>query len=98
MSTTSSRDTKARIFEDRSPGTLPFSTISLSVSDTGVGIPEDEISNMFKPFYTTKLKGMGLGLAYCKRAVEAHGGSISVESEVGVGTTFIATLPKKPEL
>ena len=67
--------------------------IDLRVRDTGVGISEDELGNLFKPFHTTKSKGMGLGLVYCKRAVEAHGGSIVVESKVGVGTTFIVRLP-----
>lgn len=67
--------------------------VELRVSDTGVGISEDELGNLFKPFYTTKSRGMGLGLVYCKRAVEAHGGTISVDSEVDKGTTFTVRLP-----
>ncbi len=67
--------------------------VDLRVSDTGVGISEDELGNLFKPFHTTKSKGMGLGLVYCKRAVEAHGGSIVVESKLGKGTTFTVRLP-----
>jgi len=70
--------------------------IVMIVSDTGVGIPEEEMPNLFKSFYTTKRKGLGLGLAYCKRAVEAHGGSITVKSKVGVGTTFTVELPTRP--
>ena len=66
----------------------------IKVSDSGVGIPEEEMRNLFKPFCTTKPKGMGLGLVYCKRAVEAHGGTITVESEVGEGTTFTIKLPR----
>lgn len=66
----------------------------LSLSDTGTGIPEEIIPNLFKTLFTTKTKGMGLGLAFCKRAVEAHGGSISVESRVGEGTKFTFTIPR----
>lgn len=69
--------------------------VVISVADTGVGIPEDEMSRIFKPFHTTKTKGMGLGLAYCKRAIEAHSGTISVESKEGEGTTFTIILPLK---
>jgi len=46
----------------------------IKVSDTGVGIPDEAMANLFKPFQTTKKGGLGLGLAYCKRAVEDHGG------------------------
>lgn len=67
----------------------------IQVRDTGIGIPDEEIPNLFKPFHTTKAKGMGLGLAYRKRAVEAQGGSIAMESKVGEGTTFMITLPAK---
>jgi signal transduction histidine kinase len=67
--------------------------IHIRVSDTGVGIQEEQLPNLFEPFYTTKRKGLGLGLAYCKRVVGAHGGSITVESEVGKGTTFTIKLP-----
>lgn len=71
----------------------------IQVSDTGWGIPEDEKVNLFKPFYTTKVSGLGLGLAYCKRAVEAHGGTIRVTSTVGEGTIFTLFIPngKEPE-
>jgi len=67
--------------------------VIIKVSDTGVGIPEEDMPNLFKSFHTTKPKGMGLGLAYCKRAVEAHGGKIAVESKEGEGATFTVTLP-----
>jgi signal transduction histidine kinase len=67
----------------------------ITVSDTGVGIPEEEMSNLFKLFYTTKSDGMGLGLTFCKRVVEAHGGTITVESEVDEGTTFTIKMPLK---
>jgi two-component system, sporulation sensor kinase E len=68
-------------------------SISVSVSDTGVGITEESRRKLFSPLYTTKSGGMGLGLTYCRRAVEAQGGTISFESEVGVGTTFHITVP-----
>ena len=65
----------------------------IEVSDTGEGIPDVVMKNLFKPFHTSKLGGLGLGLAYCKRAVEAHGGSITVETEMGAGSTFKVILP-----
>jgi len=82
-------------------GTLALSArakddrVVIEVSDTGVGIPEEEMGNLFKPFHTTKPSGMGLGLAYCKRAVEAHGGTITAETKVGEGTTFTVKIPVK---
>jgi len=67
--------------------------IIIVVSDTGEGIRDEVLEDLFKPFHTTKPGGLGLGLAYCKRAVEAHGGVITVESEVGKGTSFTVRLP-----
>jgi signal transduction histidine kinase len=69
--------------------------VFIKVRDTGTGIPEELMPDLFKAFVTTKPKGMGLGLAYSKRAVEAHGGTIVVESKVGQGTTFTVRLPKE---
>jgi len=66
---------------------------SISFQDTGTGIPEENLDKLFSPFFTTKAKGQGLGLAVCKRLVEAHGGTISVESKVGEGSTFTVNLP-----
>lgn len=65
----------------------------LSVSDTGKGIPEEVKARLFTPLVTTKAKGQGLGLAVVKRLVEALGGTISFESELGKGTKFVITLP-----
>jgi len=65
----------------------------IEVTDTGVGIPAEKQSHIWEPFFTTKSKGFGLGLAFCKRAVEAQGGSITYESKVGEGTTFTIRLP-----
>jgi len=67
--------------------------VVLKVMDQGRGMAPDVMSQLFKPFFTTKPGGLGLGLAFCKRTVEAHGGSIRVESEEGKGTTVIVTLP-----
>ncbi|MBX5329244.1 PAS domain S-box protein [Candidatus Bathyarchaeota archaeon A05DMB-5] len=66
--------------------------------DTGIGMTKETIEKIFTPFFTTKAKGMGLGLPICKRIVEAHGGKISVESTVGEGTTFTLTLPIEPRI
>lgn len=67
--------------------------IFLEVADTGVGIPEDELSVIFKPFYTTKDSGTGLGLSTCRTIIEEHFGSIKVESCLGKGSTFTLVLP-----
>lgn len=67
--------------------------VIIGVSDTGVGVSNERMINLFKPFYTTKPTGIGLGLAYCKRAIESHGGTITGESMEGEGTTFTIKLP-----
>ena len=67
--------------------------VCLTVADTGVGISEEVKSKLFTPMFTTKAKGQGLGLAVVKRLVEAQGGSIYFESEMGKGTKFIIKLP-----
>jgi signal transduction histidine kinase len=70
--------------------------LHLSVTDTGVGMEPDVSRRVFEPFYTTKARGVGLGLAVSRRIVEAHGGEISVVSAPGHGTTFTVTLPRVP--
>jgi signal transduction histidine kinase len=67
--------------------------IEITVQDTGVGIPSENLSKVFQPFFTTKEQGIGLGLAICYRIVEGHGGAISVESEIGKGSQFRIRLP-----
>ena len=67
--------------------------VELDVTDDGPGIPTEQQPHIFVPFYTTKQKGTGLGLAICQRIVKNHGGSISVTSRVGEGTTFVVRLP-----
>ncbi|MCX7912832.1 MAG: ATP-binding protein, partial [Dehalococcoidales bacterium] len=61
--------------------------------DTGCGIPEENLNRIFEPLFTTKPKGIGLGLAISKRLTEQNGGKIEVESQVGKGTTFTIKLP-----
>ena len=67
--------------------------LMLEISDTGTGIETQTQKNIFTPFYTSKEMGSGLGLAYCKQAIEAHGGQISFESELGKGTAFTVRIP-----
>jgi signal transduction histidine kinase len=67
--------------------------VELRVSDTGTGMDEETRSHIFDPFYTRKVKGIGLGLAVSRRIVELHGGSITAESEPGHGATFALSLP-----
>ncbi|GGG24323.1 ATP-binding protein [Paenibacillus abyssi] len=65
--------------------------IELQVSDTGCGIPQEQLDHLFEPFYTTKTSGTGLGLALCLSIVEQHLGKIEVTSKEDVGTTFVVT-------
>ncbi|MDB6066934.1 MAG: Signal transduction histidine kinase, nitrogen specific, NtrB [Pedosphaera sp.] len=65
----------------------------VSVTDTGGGIPQEQINRIFDPFYTTKKKGTGLGLMIVQRIVRAQGGRIELESHVGRGTTFRVWFP-----
>jgi PAS domain S-box-containing protein len=67
--------------------------VVIAVEDTGEGIPELIRGKIFRPLFTTKSKGQGFGLAVCKRVIEAHGGTISFESQEGKGTQFIVELP-----
>jgi len=69
--------------------------VLLDIADTGTGIAADIVPHIFEPFYTTKSKGggTGLGLAVVQRVVQAHGGTVEVESQVGQGTRFRLTLP-----
>jgi len=83
-------------------GTLTISSkqsngdVEIALSDTGSGMPERVMESLWKPLQTTKAKGLGLGLAICKRIVDAHGGTISVKSKADEGTTVTIGLPIKP--
>jgi signal transduction histidine kinase len=71
--------------------------VQLKVSDSGVGIPRESLDKIFEPLYTTKSKGIGLGLCVTKRFIENHGGTIDVESVQDRGTTFKVKLPLERE-
>ncbi|MEM3566275.1 MAG: PAS domain S-box protein [Candidatus Bathyarchaeia archaeon] len=72
--------------------------VEFVVGDTGVGISKETMKKLWTPLFTTKAKGMGFGLSICKRFVEAHGGTIKVESVLGKGSTFTVILPIEPEI
>jgi signal transduction histidine kinase len=80
-------------------GTLEISTrqnggnIEFIFADTGKGMSQEVLTRIFTPLFTTKAQGMGLGLAICKRIIEAHKGKITVESSPSVGTKFFVTIP-----
>lgn len=67
--------------------------VRLTVRDSGTGIPPELLAHIFDPYFTTREKGSGLGLAISHSIIQAHGGAITVDSEVGVGTTFTVYLP-----
>ena len=81
------------------PGTIRVSLetdeddVLITVADEGKGIPAENLTNIFRPFFTTKGHGTGLGLSLARRTVESHGGSIDVTSEVGKGSRFAIRLP-----
>ncbi len=68
----------------------------VAIADTAKGMPEEVLNNLFKPFFTTKKKGTGLGLAVCNKIIEDHHGEITVWSRKGKGTTFTFFLPRVP--
>jgi PAS domain S-box-containing protein len=68
-------------------------SVEITFKDTGIGISKENKEKIFTPFFTTRAKGMGVGLAICKKFVESHGGSIEVESKEGKGSTFTVILP-----
>jgi signal transduction histidine kinase len=74
----------------------PDNTVKIFVSDTGSGIPEDKISEIFNPFFTLKTEGTGLGLAIARDIVEMHSGQITVSNNQEKGCTFQISLPLNP--
>ena len=81
-------------------GTLTISTkknsdfVILSVADTGTGIPQENLTKIFDPYFTTKKSGTGIGLTLVYKIIRGMGGDISVNSKQGAGTTFSITLPR----
>jgi len=71
----------------------PDGAVKIDIADTGVGMSAEARERLFEPFFTTKPRGVGLGLAVTKRLVEAHNGSIDVDTEEGSGTRFTVVLP-----
>jgi signal transduction histidine kinase len=71
--------------------------LEAEVRDTGGGIPAEDLPRIFDPFYSTKERGTGLGLAFTMQVLKEHGGGIRCESAVGSGTTFVVRLPAAPE-
>jgi len=79
-------------------GFPPGSAMTLAVTDNGPGIPQENLNRLFEPFFTTKSTGTGLGLAITYSIVKAHQGTIEVESQEGLGTTFTIRFPLMEEL
>jgi PAS domain S-box-containing protein len=75
------------------PALPPGEYVKIAIADHGIGIPKEHLSKIFDPYFTTKQKGSGLGLATSYSIIKKHGGTIAVESEIGVGTTFTLYLP-----
>jgi signal transduction histidine kinase len=68
-------------------------SVEISVQDNGVGMPDEKLDEIFEPFYTTKQRGLGLGLSICRSIVQTHGGNIGFRNNSGRGATFWFTLP-----
>jgi signal transduction histidine kinase len=71
---------------------LPEGGVSVAIGDTGCGMAEEKLAQIFTPFYTDKNRGTGLGLAITKNIVDKHGGHLAVQSKEGEGTTFTVSL------
>jgi signal transduction histidine kinase len=71
--------------------------LTLSVTDSGIGISPENVNRLFNAFFTTKSSGLGMGLSICRSIVEAHGGHMSASSNEGPGATFQLVLPLQGE-
>jgi signal transduction histidine kinase len=79
--------------EIRAVENKPEGQVVISVRDTGTGIAPQDMARLFQPLFTTKARGIGLGLVVVKNLTEANGGTLAVQSEIGQGTTFTVALP-----
>jgi len=84
---------KAEVFEDSGEK----ESIKITLKDSGEGIAQEDIERIFEPLFTTKAKGIGLGLAVSKKIIDANHSQISVESQPGKGSTFTLLLPIQKE-
>ena len=71
--------------------------LEFSITDTGCGMTEEQVKNMFEPFYTTKSQGLGLGMSFASKVIEMHGGEVRIESRVNGGTSIRVALPAEVE-
>ena len=71
--------------------------VAISISDTGIGISRENLDKVFEPLFTTKARGIGLGLAVTNALVNRHGGTIEIRSAIDKGSTFMLKLPVKGE-
>jgi PAS domain S-box-containing protein len=83
--------------ENELPPLKPGEFVRITVHDDGIGIPREHLARVFDPYFTTKKRGSGLGLATSYSIIRKHGGAITVESEAGAGTTFMIYLPATPK-
>jgi signal transduction histidine kinase len=77
-------------------GTQVDQAVEVAIADTGVGIPDDDLLRIMEPLYSTKARGLGLGLALVRAVLDKSGGSLSVESEPGRGSAFTVRLTASP--
>jgi PAS domain S-box-containing protein len=75
----------------------PDGTVTVGVRDTGIGMTPEQLGHLFQPLFTTKARGIGLGLVVVRNLTQANGGTVNVESEAGKGTVFAVTLPVADE-
>ncbi|UCD57681.1 MAG: response regulator [Candidatus Hydrogenedentota bacterium] len=93
ISTRAKRYPDSRV-EGHDDGVPPGMVAEISIADTGVGITPEEMPNLFKPFHTTKVKGMGLGLPISQRIIRGHNGDVTISSEPNKGTVIRVVLPQ----
>ena len=74
-------------------GEVQSEQLVIHVTDDGIGISPEDVAKIMEPLYTTKARGMGLGLAISIAILQKNGGTLAVSSQVGIGSTFTVTLP-----